>query len=212
VSELAEEDLKLDGRRERRELNRMSVLQALGELFSQGIYQPSSSDIAERAGISPRSLFRYFDDVQDLSSAAIQFQLDLAKPLLDLDIDFNESMTTKIHFLVEARVRLFEAISPAARAVRVCAPSNAVVARQLNEGRAYLREQVDRALGHASVTCDGSDLEAVNVMLSFESYELLRTTMSLSKKRCIYVLTEAVECLLAPCTQEKCTQEICVSR
>ena len=45
--------LEVDGRRLRREQNRESVIDALIELFGEGVYQPSSADIAERAGISP---------------------------------------------------------------------------------------------------------------------------------------------------------------
>ena len=62
-------DAEVDGRRLRRDQNREAVLDALVALFHEGIYQPSTNDIAERAGISPRSVFRYFEDVDDLNRA-----------------------------------------------------------------------------------------------------------------------------------------------
>src|SRR5438128_1011303 len=71
---------EVDGRRLRREQNREAVLDALVELFAEGLYQPSANDIAERAGISPRSLFRYFDDIDDLNRATIERQLAAARP------------------------------------------------------------------------------------------------------------------------------------
>ena len=40
---------EVDGRRLRREQNREAVLDALAALFSEGVYQPSANDIAERA-------------------------------------------------------------------------------------------------------------------------------------------------------------------
>jgi AcrR family transcriptional regulator len=51
-----------DGRRLRRHHNREAVIDALPGLFDNGIYRPSAAEIAERAGLSPRSLFRYVDD------------------------------------------------------------------------------------------------------------------------------------------------------
>ena len=52
---------EVDGRRERRAGNRQAALDALVELFGDDRFQPSTAEIAERAGISARSLFRYFD-------------------------------------------------------------------------------------------------------------------------------------------------------
>src|SRR4051794_15362530 len=125
----------VDGRRLRREVNRDAVLDALAELFHEGVYQPSSNEIAERAGISPRSLFRYFEDVDDLNRAAIERQLEAARPLLDVGVAPDAPTAEKIERLVEARALLFETIGPAARAARVGAHRHPVVAAQLRDAR-----------------------------------------------------------------------------
>ena len=59
-----------DGRRARRERNREAVLDALMELVKEGDDDPSVDDIAARAGVSYRSVYRYFDDRADLFDAA----------------------------------------------------------------------------------------------------------------------------------------------
>src|SRR5438270_9832426 len=110
---------ELDGRRLRREQNREAVLDALLGLFRDGVYEPSSNEIAERAGLSPRSLFRYFDDIDDLHRAAAERQLRLARPLVDVVATAADPTAVKIEQLVQARARLFETIAPAARATRV---------------------------------------------------------------------------------------------
>ena len=71
-----------DGRRLRRALNREAVVDALLDLYSEGNLRPSTDEIAERAGISPRSLFRYFRDADDLAGEAVTRQLGRAMPLL----------------------------------------------------------------------------------------------------------------------------------
>src|SRR5947199_5772249 len=111
----------VDGRRLRREQNRDAVLDALVALHADGVYQPSTNEIAERAGLSPRSLFRYFDDVDDLNRAAIERQLAEARPLLDVGVGPEAATATKIEHVVEARMRLFQATAPAARAGRISA-------------------------------------------------------------------------------------------
>src|SRR5581483_5695478 len=113
--------MEVDGRRLRREQNRDAVLDALAELFREGVYEPSANEIAERAGLSPRSLFRYFDDVDDLHRATVERQLRRARRLVALDVTSADSLDVRVERLVESRSRLWEELAPGARAARVCA-------------------------------------------------------------------------------------------
>src|SRR3954470_12345428 len=92
--------VELDGRRLRREQNREAVIDALVGLWEEGVYQPSASQIADGAGLSPRSLFRYFDDVDDLNRAAIERQLAGARPLLDVGVGPDAPTATKVERVV----------------------------------------------------------------------------------------------------------------
>lgn len=180
----------IDGRRLRRDQNRESVLDALVGLFEDGNLQPSSGEIAERAGLSPRSLFRYFDDVDDLNRAAIDRQLALARPLLDPGVTVDDPLAVRIERVVEARVRMFETIAPAARAARVSAPSRHLIAAQLVQGRTYLRDQLRELFG-------ADALPAIDVLCSFEAYELLRVDQKLSRPKTVAALTRALTALLS---------------
>ena len=174
-----------DGRRLRREQNREAVLDAVVDLFIEGSYQPTTDEIADRAGISPRSLFRYFADVDDLSRAVIDRELLVSRPLLELEVDEGAPLEDRIRLLVEARARLFEAIAPTARAARLAAVRNPVIGQRLRERRALLRSQVREVLDPPT-----SLLPALDALCSFETYELLRHDQRLSKAK-------AIECLVA---------------
>ena len=189
--------IQVDGRRLRREQNRDTVLSALVELFREGHYDPSSNDIAERAGLSPRSLFRYFDDVDDLHRAAIERQQAAARPLLDIGAAPTAPADEKIVRLVEARLALYEAVAPAARAARACAHRHPVVAEQLREGRAHLRSQVHRLF---APELDGRSelLAVVDALCSFEAYYLMRIDQGLSRPKTALALATALRALLAP--------------
>lgn len=162
-----------DGRRARREHNRAAVLDALAELYAEGNYEPSAAEIAERAGLSPRSLFRYFDDVDDLNRATIDQQLARARPLLAVDAEPGDPTAVKIERIVAARLRLYEAIAPAARAARIGAWRHPVLAEQITSTRSYLRHQLERLFAPELAGQGDGALAAIDALCSFESVELL---------------------------------------
>ena len=76
--------------------------------------------------------------------AAIDHNLSAARPLLEIDIAPDTPTAEKVDRIVAARVRLFEATAPAARAARVSAHRHEVLAAQIQESRAFLRAQLRR--------------------------------------------------------------------
>ena len=183
--------VEVDGRRLRREQNREAVLDALVELWAEGSFEPEMATIAERAGISARSLFRYFDDLDDLRRAAIERSRWAASSLVDPDVDPGRPIEETIEAVVAARARLYEATAPAMRAARVCAHRSPIVAAQLHEGRTYFRRQLRRLFGD-------EQLPAIDSLCSFESYDLLRGEHRLSQARAEAVLVAALTALLIP--------------
>jgi AcrR family transcriptional regulator len=189
----------IDGRTRRREQNREAVLDALVRLFEEGDYQPTTEEIAQRAGLSARSLFRYFDDTDDLARAAIERELQTAGPLLELRVDPAASLDERIAAVVGARMRLYEAVAPTARAARACAHRNATVAEQLRRRRAMFRRQVAHAFAPelAGDRDDGATrLAAVDVLCSFETFDLLRLDQRLSRQRTTESVTTALAAVL----------------
>ncbi|HVF32601.1 MAG TPA: TetR/AcrR family transcriptional regulator [Acidimicrobiales bacterium] len=189
-------DVELDGRRLRREQNREAVLEALCTLHAEGRYEPGIAAIAERAGLSPRSVFRYFDDIDDLTRAAIHRQLAQAQPLVDLDVAADEPLAVRIRAVVEQRCRLFEATGPPARAARVCAHRLPLVADQVHQARTFLRQQLLRVFAPELAGAGAVLLPAVDALCSFETHELLRGNQGLSRPETVAALTEALTALL----------------
>ena len=187
---------QLDGRRLRREQNRDAVVDAHVSRWHDGVYEPSSAQIAERAGLSPRSLFRYFDDVDDLNRAAIAQQLATARPLLDVVVAADAPLQVRVERLVEARMRLYDAIAPGARAARISAHRHPLVAQQVSGSRSYLRTQVKTLFAGELSGTRASLLPAVDALCSFETYELLRVDQRLSRAKTAAALARALRTLL----------------
>ena len=175
------------------------MVEALLDLYSDGVLQPSSEEIAERSGLSPRSLFRYFDDVEDLIRAAIGRQQERAIPLIPIDAGPDAPLETKVTALVEQRFRLFEAVGNAAAVMRLRAPFQPLLAAALARNRAYLRWQLATllapelaGLGEAS----DSTLAAADVVTSFESRKLLLEDQGLTRTQAMAVMVQSLVALV----------------
>ena len=196
-----DEPMEEDGRRIRRQKNRASVVDALLDLYRDGNLRPSSTEIAERAGLSSRSLFRYFDDVDDLMRAAVRRQQQRALPLLAIDAGADAPLADRVVALVEQRFKLFEAVAPAATVSRLHAPFQATIATELAQGGAFLRAQLLETFGTELAALgpprSSFTLAALDVVTSFESFQLLRYDQALAPHRAKAAMAGAIEALLA---------------
>lgn len=64
---------KKDGRHERVERGKRAVFEALIELFGEGRYNPPVAEVAARAGVSERTLFRYFGSFNEVVAGMIGY-------------------------------------------------------------------------------------------------------------------------------------------
>jgi AcrR family transcriptional regulator len=168
----------VDGRRAWRDRNLSAVVDALLDLFTEGNLRPGADEIAARSGVSRRSVFRYFDDLDSLCRVAIELQLARVSHLLDLPELGTGTIEDRIDRLISQRLRLFEAILPVARVSRLRAPFEPVVADELARSRRQFRRQLERHFAAELRPLGRSErnatLSAADVLCSFEAYELLR--------------------------------------
>ena len=109
------EPQRLDGRRARREQNVDAVVDAMLDLLGEGILRPGAAAVAERSGVSLRSVFRYFDDMDSLTDRAIARQMERAAPLFDL-LEAGGSLAERARRLAVHRVLQHQELAPFARA------------------------------------------------------------------------------------------------
>ncbi len=199
-------DPPADGRRLRRDRNRDAVVRALLGLYNEGNLNPSTEEIAARSGVSARSLFRYFDDTDDLSAAAIAQQQDDVRHLVAVDATPDQPLADRIAVLVRQRGELFEAIESVATVSRLRAPFQLVVADKLTEGRSFLRKQVATLfapeLAAMPEAVAAARLSAADVTTSFEAWRLLRDDQRLTRQKAAAATTEALTALFTAPAQE----------
>jgi len=189
-----------DGRRLRRALNREAVVDALLDLYAQGNLRPSTDEIAERAGISPRSLFRYFEDADDLAGEAVARQQARVLPVLPVEAAPEDPFADRVAALVGQRLRLFATLGKAAHVSRLRAPFQPRLAESLAQARRFLRGQVQTLFGPelAALPDDRADatLAAVDALTSYETYQLLTEDRGFGLDEVRSVLTVSLTALL----------------
>ena len=186
----------VDGRSLRRERNRQDIVDALIGLIENGETEISAALIASKAGLSERSIFRYFDDVNDLyrSVCDLAFSKEIEYALID-DVGIG-SLDSKIENFVNQRVRIYtmnEKIAPAARSF---AFKNPVIKNQLVLGRKLLRTQIMKHFAEELSVFDKQQQQVavaiIDSLTTFEYYDMMRSDQKMSVQAIKSVLTESL--------------------
>ncbi len=168
-----------DGRQRRRRRNVDSVLDAVVSLAGEGNLDPTSEEIAERAGVSHRSIYRYFESRRSLLEAAIAKTFEEVAPTLFFSPLGEGPLEERIARFVEARVGGYRAFRDIARAAfsRIGDPE---VAHGVDVSRAALRaqlaEQFAPELSAIDVGRRQTTLLVIDSAFQFESLEYMATS------------------------------------
>lgn len=192
------DDLSPDGRHARRDRNRHAVVDAYLDLIRAGVPHPSVADVADRSGVSHRSVFRYFSDKEELARTAIERHYAHIRPLLDLTAAPTDPVPRRVDLFVERRLELYDEIAPVARLSRSLILTQPVIADGIDALRARLRQQIEHLFADelARTSDPAATLAAIDVICSFESFELLRHDQRLDRRTTAHVLTASVHRLL----------------
>ncbi len=190
-----------DGRRARRERNRTAVVDAMFALLQEGHLPPPTELIAERAGVSVSSVFRYFDDLDDLQRETIDRYFDRFAPLFVVPDIGEGDLDDRIARFVDARLTLYEATEPIARMARFRAVEHEVMARTLKQTRASLAGQVRDHFAPELQTRSRAEADDVTGVLdtltAFESWDLLRAGHGRSRVQIRRAWVRGIGALLA---------------
>jgi len=185
-----------DGRSTRRDRNRVAVVDAYLDLINDGHPRPSVADVATRSGVSHRSVFRYFADREELTRTSIERQVGRIVSLLDTTVPPEASLEERVELVLQRRFDLFEAIAPIARLVRTLAPEQELIRAELANNRLLYRTQVQRMFA-AEIDQMGEErgaraLAIVDVLCSFETYDLLLADQGLARDEGIAALRTTI--------------------
>ena len=186
--------LEPDGRTLRSERSRESMVAALFELVGEGVLRPTAQQVAERAGVGIRSVFRHFEDMDTLYAEMDARLRSEAEPLLRAAPP-DGSLERRGRALAAQRAALFERIAPYKRAGNLARASSRYLQATHRGLVRELRADLRRWLPEVA-KAPQAIAEALELVTSFEAWDRLRVEQSLSESRARAALEDGVLALL----------------
>jgi AcrR family transcriptional regulator len=172
----------VDGRTARSHRSRRAIVAALRDLHADGELRPTAEKIAHRAGVSVRTLWQHFDDLDSLWAQAGQVDYELAKAALTR-VDPDASLEDRLDQILRQRERLYEGSGPVWRAASLQEPFSERLRGNRRDVFALCRRQVITVFRNESGQFKGVAktrfIDGVDVVLGWSTWEGLRVEQGL---------------------------------
>lgn len=189
-----------DGRLLRGERARAAVADALLALLREGDIQPTAPRIAERAGVSLRTIFHHFADLETLFRDVMERQRERIAELV-VPIAADGPLEERLQALARQRALLYEAIAPVRRAALLHEPFSPAISTGLAAFRALKRGQIEHLFrGELSALPEPERRKvacALSAAASFSAWDVLRRQQGLPAEQAERVLLRTLRALLA---------------
>jgi AcrR family transcriptional regulator len=179
-----------DGRIQRSERSRTSIVQAMLELIGEGSLAPTAQQVAERADVGVRTVFRHFSDMETLI-ATMNEQLSKEVESLFVDEVQKGPFDERVDLLIERRMEIFATIAPYLRSSSTQRWRSKFLQKEHERTTRLLRVDLRRWLPEVeSFPRDVAEL--LELVLSFEAVNRLKTEQRLGLRRTAAVLRRAI--------------------
>jgi AcrR family transcriptional regulator len=166
-----------DGRRERSRSSRTKIVAAMLDLVGGGDFSPSAARVAEVAGVGLRSVFRHFEDMDALYREIGEIVEARVLPII-LQMPKGNGWKQKMADMAKRRAQVYETILP----FRISAELKRFQSPYLMQDyRRMLRLEGETIDAHLpdGVKADRTGSQGLKVILSFQTWRLLRHDMEL---------------------------------
>lgn len=181
-----------DGRRRRGQDNRARIVAAMLEIVKTGELTPSAEQVAARADVGLRTVFRHFSDMDGLYREMSEVMEVEVRAIADQPF-MAPDWQGRVLELVARRAVVFEKISPFRRASDALRHRSKFLGADASRLALALREILNRVAGEA---VDPLTLEALDLLLSFEAWSRLRREQDLTPAEAQAVLEAAARRLI----------------
>lgn len=183
-----------DGRRERSRSSRAKIVEAMLTLVEHGDVAPSAARVADTAGVGLRTVFRHFDDMdslyREMSSVIEQRVMPLVSPPLRAS-----GWRDRIIELTARRAIVFEHILPFRISANLKRFQSAFLMQDYQR-MLMLERSTFTVLLPPEVLADSGAVEALNVILGFQTWRVLRHDQALPADAAATVVRRLVDAML----------------
>lgn len=184
-----------DGRAARKAATRDAIADALLDLLAAGALRPTAREIAQKAGISLRSVYVHFDDLEDLFCVAANRHMSRIAPILRT-IPATGTVRERAEALMQQRSRLYAQMGNVARATQLQAPFSPTLERIVNNAHLRARKEIESVFAPelASLTPARRDrlVALLDVITGAHSWDVLCGSHGLSPEDALTVVVDSV--------------------
>ena len=184
----------VDGRTRRSERSRQAIVQALFDLLGEGIPVPTAQQVADRAGVGIRSVFRHFSHMETLYAAVDKKVRGLVRSVFGDPIE--GAIEKRAAALIAERASAYERLRPYIRASQRQRWNSTFVEAKLGRVSREMRENLLTWLPELE-TSRATVREGVELATSPEAWDQLRSEQGLGQKRARAVVEKTVLALLS---------------
>ena len=189
---------KMDGRRARGLRTRDAIISALLDLIAGGDIAPTAQRIADRAGVSVRSVYQHFADVEGLYADAAERTYEWVRETAK-DVDTSTPLVRRIDAFVEARSAVLESLLPFHRSVRLMEPSSERVRTYRAAIEKWDKDRVAKTFSPELRAMEGTrrsaTLASVDALASADTWDHLRRNGQ-SARAARQILRSGILCML----------------
>jgi AcrR family transcriptional regulator len=181
-----------DGRSLRGIRNRERIAEALFELIDEGTLVPTAEQVANRARVSTRSVFRHYEDMDGLFAEIARRLRDETLPALETPAG---PLPDRIRTVVANRARIFERIARFKRAGETQRWRSPFLQEHHEALAAELRGALVLYLPELA-EAGPQRTEIADLLTSFEAWDRMRTLQGLDPEQAAATLVTALRQLL----------------
>jgi AcrR family transcriptional regulator len=187
-----------DGRRQRSRDSKRKIVNAMLELVREGRIAPTAEEVAQRANVGLRTVFRRFKDMESLYAEMSVAISEKVAPIIDEALA-HDAWGANLHQLVDRRLRVYEIVMPYRVAADVLKFQSTIL---LSRHRQIVSDERQRLLSvlPPEVTGDRPLIEALEAVLSFDMWNQLRNDQRLSADEAGEVVKRIVTSLMPQVT------------
>jgi AcrR family transcriptional regulator len=198
-AERGHKEHRKDGRLERSRSSRAKIVAAMLDLVGNGDVNPSAARVAEQAEVGLRSVFRHFDDMDALyreMGEVIEARVApiIAKPPV------GATWKLRLFDIAERRAKVFETILPYRISANLKRFQSPYLMQDYRRMLALETAAVEAQLPE-SVAQDAAVAGGLGVILSFQTWRLLRHDQQLPVAEAQAVVRRLLQTTLAPLSE-----------
>jgi TetR/AcrR family transcriptional regulator of autoinduction and epiphytic fitness len=189
-----------DGRAARSVRSRRAIVDAMRALHAEGDLRPTAPRVAERAGVSVRTVWQQFADMETLLVEANRRDFEILKSLTKR-IDPDLPLGARVAGFTSQRARILEQMTPTWRAARIHEPFSAELARSRATTLAKAKAELETVFTPELAELPGKRrqwlLDGLHAISIWSFWESLRTELGLGLDQAEELFRHTFTALLA---------------